>query len=509
VTKMQPNPPTSQPLQLRVLSGQQIDRIVEAALACLDRTGVRVHNREARQLLLDHGAREDGGRILILPELVQEALATTPRAFTLWSRDGEPALQVRTGRVYFGPGPTCTYFVDPDTGARRKVCRGDPGRVAQVCDGLDNIDYVMSLGLIDDVAPELAAAYEFAEMVANTTKPVLGWGHSVENIADIHAIGAAVAGSAEQLRERPFFALFASAQAPLVHTDVDLANMLWAVAHDIPIVYTGGGTAGTTGPITGAGVLVTSLAAMLSGLTIIQLKRPGAPVCTGGIPQGMDPRSCRPSYGGPEMSLYSAAFSDICRALELPFMGTAGASEAKTVDLQAAIESTFQVVMSALSGATLVHDVGFLDCADIGSLEMLVMTDEIIGMMRRAMRGIEVSDETLMLDLIDEIGPGGEFVSTHETARGCRTEIWIPRLMDRDPWAAWEAAGGVTMQERIRMRVGELLAGHPAPCLPAETARRIAQILERAEARVQGPQQGSPAPLPISKPNLEKTGATT
>jgi trimethylamine--corrinoid protein Co-methyltransferase len=130
-------------------------------------------------------------------------------------------------------------------------------------------------------------------------------------------------------------------------------------------------------------------------------------------------------------------------------------------------------------------------------------------MMRRALRGIEVSDETLMLDLIDQVGPGGEYVSTHETARGCRTEIWIPRLMDRDPWAAWEAAGGAPMQERIRSRVSELLADHRAPRFSPATAGQIAQILDRAEARVQDPREGASAPVPFSDPNLKKTGATT
>jgi trimethylamine--corrinoid protein Co-methyltransferase len=183
------------------------------------------------------------------------------------------------------------------------------------------------------------------------------------------------------------------------------------------------------------------------------------------------------------MSLYSAAMADISRYLGLPFMGTAGVSESKVLDLQAAIESTVQVVLSGLSGATLVHDVGFLDCADIGSLEMLVMNDEIIGMARRIMRGIEVSDDTLMLDLIDRVGPGGEFMSEKETARRCRAEIRMSALMDREPWVSWEAAGAQTMADRIRARLRHILATHKPPPLPAGAAEKIEAILEAAEAR--------------------------
>ena len=469
--------------QFRVLSDRQIEKVYQATLECLNCTGVNVLNAEARALLTAVGARVDGVRVRIPPHIVQDAVAANPRSFTLWGRDDRHRMQVVPDRVYFGPGPTCTYFVDPETGQRRKVRRGDPGLTARVCDALNNIDYVMGLGLIDDVHHRLAPVYEFAEMIANTGKPVLPWAYSVENVSDIYQIALAVAGSEEALRRRPFFALFATFQAPLQHTDEDLANVLWAADHDVPIIYLGGGSAGATAPVTGAGTLVISLAGALSGLAIIQLKKRGAAVCIGGVPQPMDLRTGRPAYGGPEMSLYSAAMSDISRYLGLPFMGTAGASEAKLLDPQAAIESAVQVVLSGLSGAALVHDVGFLDCADIGSLEMLVMNDEIIAMARRVMRGVEVSDDTLMLDLIDQIGPGGEFMSAKETAKRCRDEIWVPTLMDREPWENWEAAGSQTMNDRVKARLREILATHEPPPLPDGAAEKIEAILQAAEAR--------------------------
>jgi trimethylamine--corrinoid protein Co-methyltransferase len=469
--------------QFRVLSDAQIERLYRATLECLSRTGVNVLNEEARHLLAKAGADVDGVRVRIPPHIIQDAIASTPRGFTIWGRDGRHAMHVVPDKVYYGPGPTCTYFIDPFTGERRHTRRGDPGMTARVCDALPNIDYVMSLGLISDVTPTLASVYEYAEMIANTTKPVLPWAFQVDQVKDLYAMALAVTGSAEAFRRRPLFGFFSTWQSPLIHTDHDLENVFWAVEHDIPVIYIGGGTAGSTGPVTGAGLIVSYLAGALSGLAILQLKKRGAPVCIGGVPEPMDLRTGRPAYGGPEMSLYSAAMSDISRYLGLPFMGTAGASEAKVVDQQAAIESTFQVLLSALSGATLVHDVGFLDCADIGSLEMLVMNDEIIAMTRRIMRGIEVTDETIMLDLIDQVGPGGEFMSTMETARLCRTEIWTPTLMDRDPWVNWEAAGSLTMLDRIRRKLHRILESHtPAP-LPDGAAERIQQILEAAEER--------------------------
>jgi trimethylamine--corrinoid protein Co-methyltransferase len=469
--------------QFRVLSDRQIERVYQATLECLNHTGVNVLNAEARELLARAGARAEGGRVHIPPHIIQDAVAANPRSFMLWGRGGKHRMNIVPDKVYFGPGPTCTYFIDPHTGEMRKTRRGDPGLTAQVCDALDNIDYVMSLGLIDNVTPRLAPVYEFAEMIANTGKPVLPWAYTAENVSDIYQIAAAVAGSEQALRERPFLAFFSTYQSPLVQTDEDLANVLWAVEHDLPVVYLGGGCAGTTAPVTGAAVLVISLAGALCGLTIMQLKKRGAPVCIGAVPEAMDLVTARPPYGGPEMSLYSAALSDVCRYLGLPFMGTSGASESKLVDLQAAIESSIQTVLSGLSGATLVHDVGFLDCAQIGSLEALVMNDEIIAMTRRILRGIEVSDDTLMLDLIDRIGPGGEFISTKETAKRCRAEIWNPTLMDRQPYESWQTAGAQTMNDRIHAKLQKILATHQPPSLPAGAADKIAAILQAAEAR--------------------------
>jgi len=469
--------------QFRVLSEEQMERVYQATLECLQRTGVNVPNAEARELLARAGARADGIRVRIPPQIIRECVAATPSSFYLYGRDGSRRLEIGSGQVYFGPGPTCTYFIDPETGERRKTRRGDPGLTALVCDALENIDYVMGLGLIDDVTPALAPVYEFAEMIANTSKPVLPWAYNVENVKDIYKIALAVAGSEEALRQRPFLALFATFQSPLVHTDHELANVLWATERGLPIVYLGGGSSGSTAPVTGAGALVITLAGALSGLAIIQLKRRGAAVCIGGVPQPMDLRTSRPAYGGPEMSLYSAAMAEVSRYLGLPFMGTAGASEAKMLELQAAIESTIQVVFSGLSGAPLVHDVGFLDCADIGSLEMLAMNDEIIAMVRRILRGMDVSTDTLMLDLIDRVGPGGEFMSTKETARRCRAEIWMPKMMDRRPWVTWQEAGAPVVADLVKARVGEILKRHQPPPLSQHALEQIEAVLQAAEAR--------------------------
>ena len=428
--------------QFRVLSDSQCHELYTASLECLNRVGVIVKQLEARQLLAAAGARLEADRVYIPPHIIQDAVASTPRTFTLWGRGGSNEIRVMQDRVHFGPGPTCSYFYDPDTGERRQARRGDAALTARVCDALENLDYVMSLSLLSDAPPMLSPVYEFTEMVANTTKPVVAWATDLATLSDIYQIAVAVAGGEGALRCKPSFALFTTFESPLQQADNSIANLLWAAEREIPIVHLGGPTVGLESPVTGAGALVVFLAAALSGLAVAQLKRCGVPFVIGGLPAAMDLRTARPAYGSPELSLYSAAAADLARYLGLPFMGTAGASESKLLDLQAAIEISLQILTSALSGASLVHDVGFLDCADIGSLELLVMADEVIAMVKRFMRGVQVNQETIMLDLIEKVGPGGHFLAQRQSNALCRNEIWIPRLMDRNAYAIWERNGG-------------------------------------------------------------------
>lgn len=469
--------------QFRVLSDAQCRELYLATLECLNRIGVLVYEEQARILLASAGANVDGERVYIPPHIIQEALVTAPRTFTLWGRDRQHELRISPDRVYYGPGPTCTYFMDPATGERRKSRRGDAALTARVSDALPNIDYVMGLSLYDDVTPTLSPVYEFADMIANTGKPIAAWATDLHTLQDIHQIAAAAAGGADSLRRQPIYAYFATYESPLRHSEKPVENLIWAARNGVPIIYLGGPSVGVEAPVTGASGLVIFLAAALSGLAIAQLAQKGAPIMVGGVISAMDLRTARPSYGSPEMSLYVAAAADLTRYLGIPFMGTAGASESKKTDAQAAIEASIEILMNGLSGAGLVHDVGFLDCADIGSLEMLVMCDEIIGLVRRILRGVEVNRQTIMLDLIERVGPGNCFIAEPESAALCRSEIWVPKLLSRETWINWEKQGAKSMEQRVNERLQQILASHQPPPLPEGAAETIQSVLDAAEQR--------------------------
>ncbi|MBN1535426.1 MAG: trimethylamine methyltransferase family protein [Anaerolineales bacterium] len=469
--------------QFRVLSEDQCRGIIEATFECLEKVGIMIQHEEARDMLTAAGAAQQNEIVYIPRNIVKSALNAVPSEFSVCQRDDRGEIKIAINNVLFGPGPTCTYFIDPQSGARRKARRGDAALTAKVCDALPNIDFIMGLSLFDDVTPILSPVYEFAESIANTTKPVIAWANTLDTLQDIYAIAEAVAGGRNAFISQPNFLFFTTYESPLKLAHDPIANMLWAARQGIPIICLGGPTVGVESPFTGASALVIHLASALAALTLVQSANSGAPMVIGGVPSMVDLRSGRPAYGSPEMSLHSAAAVDVARYLRIPFMGTAGASESKLINAQAGIEAAIQVLLSLLSGAALVHDVGFLDCADIGSLPYLILVDEIIGMTKRIMRGIPVNTESIMFDLIQKVGPGGVFLNQPRSASIYRREVWIPTVLERAAYNLWEKGGYRTCDELVLEKLDRILKTHQPVPLSKHTMEVIEKVIEKAKAR--------------------------
>jgi len=199
----------------------------------------------------------------------------------------------------------------------------------------------------------------------------------------------------------------------------------------------------------------------------------------GGVITIMDMRDAQMSYGAPELSLALSGFTDIAHYYGVPTWGTAGCSDSKLPDEQAAVEATFSSLFSMLSGANLVHDVGYLESGMTGALEMIVMVDEIIGYIRRITRGIEVNEETLAVDIIKEVGPGGDFLTHPHTLRNFRKELWQPDLSDRQTWSKWVEGGKKRMEDRTREKTQLILKTYtPAP-LSSQAEEKIQEVINR------------------------------
>ncbi len=453
--------------RLQVLTEDQKETLFLSALEVLEHTGVRVDNDEGLELLSSAGARVGPQRRVCIPSyLVEDALACAPRRITIYNRLGERVMFLEDRRVYFCSQTDSTFFFDPFDHARRACVRADARLGAVVCDALPNIDMVSFSSLYSDVPGQIAIRIGHKDTVMNCTKPLM---HGTGDFASLKAVAemaAVVAGGWDELARRPYYVHYAEPFSPLIHTNEGVAKLLFCVEHGIPVIYTPMTLAGSSAPVTAAGNLVACIAESLSGLVMAQLKRRGSPFIFGGVPTIIDMSTMLVSYGAPEMSLWSAALTEMAHYLHLPVFSTAGCTDAVAFDQQAAAESAMSCLMAALSGANLVHDVGFTEAANSASLELIVATDEFIGMVGCIMDGIEVTPETLALDVIDQVDPGGSYFGEKHTVRHFR-QNWFPRLLNRHNYEQWTAAGGLSLGDKANQRVRHILQEHkPEPLLP-------------------------------------------
>lgn len=456
---------------IRMLSDAQIEAIDLASMDVLSRTGIVMKNESARQLLLDHGAIACDDRILIPEHMVREAIASAPSRIPMHTRDGELTMPLEYGQVFFGPGSDCTFHIDLESGQRRRATAEDVCRVATLCDGLEQIDFIMSMGNPSDVPPLDIYIHEFISMIRGSRKPVVYTANNRRDMEDIFQIAAATAGGEDELRRKPFLLLYAEPISPLLFNADSVDKLMFCAEKGIPVTYPPSPNTGGGGPISMAGALTLGNAEVLAGLVVHQLVRRGAPFLYGMNTAALDMRTTIVSYGSPEFAMGMAAHSDLGRYYQLPIWGTAGASDSKTIDTQVGIEQTVSVMLAFLSRCNLVHDVGYLEYGSTSSLESLVIVDEVIREVRHVVAGIEVSPRALAREAIHAVRPGGGFLGEDHTLEHFGWAQWQPGLIDRLRHGAWEQRGN----EKARV----ILAEHrPAP-LPDATETAIRDVLDR------------------------------
>jgi trimethylamine--corrinoid protein Co-methyltransferase len=467
---------------IRILSDEDVHSIYGSSLKILEDTGIKLMAPEAVELLSAHGCSVDGDRVRIPPEVVEKAVESTPSVFTLYDRRGEQGFEVGGMSVRFGTGPTTPNTLDFTTGKRRPTTVRDVEDAARVCDALDNIDWIMPLGSAQDVPAKVADVHEFEATVTNTTKPIAFICSDAQGIRDVVAMAAAARGTGPSLTERPFVLAFPEPICPLVHPKDAVEQILVAAELGIPLAYYPSPMSGATAPVTMAGMLALATADALTGLVVAQLKSPGTPVVLGFAANIMDMATGNLCHGFAEMSLAVAAHGEIMRAKRIPSWGIAGLSDSKIVDEQAAVESAFSCLMNGLAGLNMVHDVGYMEMGMSGSVEMVVLSNEVIGMVRRVLAGIDVSEETIALDLVRKIGPGGNFLAEEHTVRHFREEIWPLSLMDRNGRDSWEADGALSLSQRVNRRSRELLKAHVPAEIGEDAKREISEIRKASVA---------------------------
>ena len=471
---------STDPAGHRVLTRGQLDQVHDASMKVLEQTGLRIDSGEARALLEDAGATVSGdGRVRIPARLIEWAVGVAPSNVTIYDRTGREAMRLGRRRTYFGTGSDTPNVIDPRTDERRRAVLADIADFARVCDALPGIDFIMCMGIASDVDRSTAELHHALAMLRNTTKPFVFTALDLAAAQTLTAMFDLVAGGREALRERPFALMYNEPVSPLGFAADNMEKLLFAAEMGMPSVFMSGLLCGGTAPVTPAGGLVLGNAESLAGVLIAQLKRTGAPVVSGGGILGMDMRTMAPSYSTPEFMLTMAAFAELAQYYALPAWGYAGCSDAKTFDAQAAADAAEWILMAALSGSNLVHDLGFLESGLTSSFDQLVFADEAIAKCARLVGGMAVDEESLATRAIADVGPGGHFLAHRHTSKHFR-ENWPAELEDRMNHGSWVAAGSRTMEQRVRAKVLDLLETHEPPALAADVDAQLVRLVEAA-----------------------------
>ncbi len=465
--------------KLQLLSQDQIKQIHSASLGILERTGVRVMLPEALDLLEKAGAWVLSETMVKIPShLVEEALRSAPSRIAVYDRNGSPAMNFEGFNTYFGPGTDTTSVMDIETGERRPAKGQDVARVARLCDALPNIDFVASMGGVssDECDPDLSDRHNFALMLSNTTKPLLFTAWSLEGLKDIHRMASIVCGGDKALEQKPFLVHYAEPITPLQHVAESMQKLLFCAEKRIPCAYVSAPIMGATSPATIAGTIALQNAEFLSGLVIAQLKRKGAPILYGGGGTPMDMKTSVNIYCGPEAFLVHVANKEMATYYGLPDFNTGGCSDAKVLDQQAGAEASLSLMQAAMAGSSLVHDVGYLESGLTASCEMVVLADELIDMIKHILKGVTVDAESLAIDVIDKVGPGGNYLQEKHTMQHFKS-VWYPGLFDRANHKRWTDSGGKDLFKVLNEKVKTVLEKHKPEPLAEKIEKAIEKIL--------------------------------
>ncbi|MBC2711570.1 MAG: trimethylamine methyltransferase family protein [Desulfosarcina sp.] len=473
--------------RMRVLNEEQAWAIHHAALEILENTGFVMEHPQVRSMLLDAGCRIDSeGRVLMPARLAEDALTSAPRKITLYDQQGRQTMPLVNGNFYFGTGSDTIFTIDLETGERRRPVLRDTGNFAKLVDGLDNMDFSMSMGNPADVPIEEIYVHVFAEMVKSSNKPICFIADSGKDIAKIHEIACLVAGGEDALARRPFILNYSEAISPLRFPNNVMEKLVFCARKRIPICLPSGCNAGGGGPVTLAGAMALGIAENLVGLTVHQLTGKGAPFLFAPNVSVLDMRHTVVSYGCTEWSLTQAALADMRDMIyKLPIWSFAGATDAKTVDAQAGAEGMLSIITAMLSRCNFIHDVGYIESGHTSSLEMLALADELVGMSRYFIDGLRVDDDTLALDVIDRVArnvsTGAIFISDRHTFKHFKTTLFHPELADRSRFEHWTDNGEKEMQQRCNEKARQILADHQVIPKSDAVMKGIEKILVNKE----------------------------
>jgi trimethylamine--corrinoid protein Co-methyltransferase len=472
--------------QLRVLTSDEVYEIHLAALEILDRVGVRVLEPKAFSILEKAGANvSQEERIARIPEyLVNETVKKAPSSFTLYGRNGKYKLRLGGERTYFALPGTGVNVLDLETGKCRSSTLADVKKFYKLADALPNVHHASLAVEPTDIPDPVASLYSILEGFRNTTKTIDGDTYGENGALDAIKMASIVAGGTDELRKKPRLLGFVNPVSPLQQSKEMMKGLLTYAEYGQPVIIASEAQAGATAPVTLAGLLAQQNAEILSGVVITQLVNPGSPVLYGAVSTIMDMREGNVALGSVETGLINVAAAQLARFYNLPSRGTGGTTEAKVPDIQAGYEKAITLMMASLAGINFIYDAaGSLESTLTVSFEQVVADNELCGMVARAVRGIDVCEETLAIDIIEAVGPGGHYLTQKHTLERLGKEHYLPSILNRQNRLKWEKNGSKTLRDVAREETKRILKEHEPEPLEPEVDKELEKTIKELEKK--------------------------
>jgi trimethylamine--corrinoid protein Co-methyltransferase len=462
--------------QYRPLTEEGARKIHESALTLLSEIGVAVHSRLAFDTFQKKGAVCDGTTkiVKLSRAMVEDAIASAPSQVILCGRDEKHDLVCGGKNVHLGTGGTVLNVIDLETDEKRQTQLKDVRDIAKLCDALENVHFMVLPVYPNDLPFHEVDINRFHSSILNCSKHLMGGIYTVKGTLDAIRMAEMIAGSPEALRRRPFISFITCVVSPLKIDDL-YGDILHHIARaGMPVAIPAEPLTGATSPVTIAGLLTGLHAETLSGVVLTQLVNPGTPVLYACTATSTDLKTMGYVSGSVEMGLINSGAAAMAQFVNLPNYTTSGMSDSKVVDTQNGYEKAITSTLVALSGSNFIHDAaGLVEFASSASYKQYVIDNEIIGMVMRAVKGIEVTDETIALDAYRRVGPGGNFLADPHTVEYMRREHFIPKLSDRQLRVNWEKSGRPTAEQKAIETAKRILRDHKPLGLPRELNDRL------------------------------------
>jgi trimethylamine--corrinoid protein Co-methyltransferase len=458
--------------RLKVIGKDQIRQIHMASLEVLERVGVKMTHPRGVELLAGAGAKVEGDRVRIPSWMVEDAIRKAPSRVVLGKRNGQRSVSIEAGKTWFGPSLDCIDYLDPMTDERTRFTSEHCRISATIADAMPNFDWSMIIGMADDQPPDIADRVIVRQALTYCEKPLVFCCKDVNSQRDIYEMALLICGGKENFDKAPTIVQYSEPISPLEYYDPAVDKMLFTVENGIPLINFPAPQACGSAPATFAGTIVQGSAESLSGLVLAQVARPGAAFIYGAFTTIMDMQTSIFSYGASEMSLMVAAMAQMAEHYDLPFFGTGGCTDAKFCDPQAAVEATFQCFSSAAVGTGLIHDCSsWMDHGSLVSPAFMVLVNEILHNVKQYMGGIPVNEDSLAIDVIERVGPGGHYLQDQHTLDNFKN-IRYSALFDRSIYDQWQSSGSQRFEDRLREMTKKAMAHEPA-ALPGDVVKEI------------------------------------